>query len=156
MAETLRRVKDRFEQIRIVREDIAYVVAQRLLRKDDRQKALIREHLQRFTKLYGTLAERMDEFVALFPVHPAFLETFERVYVAEKREVLKTISAAMKKLLDKEVPEQEPGLIAYDSYWQNLKDNPSFRSDPDIREVMEKSQVLEYRVQQAFKGEYKP
>jgi len=35
VAETLRRVKDRFEQIRIVREDIAYVVAQRLLRKDD-------------------------------------------------------------------------------------------------------------------------
>jgi len=157
VAETLRRVKDRFEQIRIVREDIAYVVAQRLLRKDDRQKALIREHLQRFTKLYGTLAERMDEFVALFPVHPAYLETFERVYVAEKREVLKTISAAMKKLLDKEVPETDPGLIAYDSYWQNLKDNPSFRSDPDIREVIEKSQVLEYRVQQAFtRPQYKP
>ncbi|WP_338832719.1 hypothetical protein MHLNE_13780 [Moorella humiferrea] len=157
VAETLRRVKDRFEQIRIVREDIAYVVAQRLLRKDDRQKALIREHLQCFTKLYGTLAERMDEFVALFPVHPAYLETFERVYVAEKREVLKTISAAMKKLLDREVPETAPGLIAYDSYWQNLKDNPSFRSDPDIREVIEKSQVLESRVQQAFtRPQYKP
>lgn len=50
VAETLRRVKDRFEQIRIIREDIAYVVAKRLLHKDDRQKALIREHLQRFTK----------------------------------------------------------------------------------------------------------
>jgi hypothetical protein len=67
------------------------------------------------------MAERMDEFVALFPVHPAYLETFEQVYVAEKREVLKTISGAMKKLLDKEVPETAPSLIAYDSYWQNLK-----------------------------------
>lgn len=157
VAETLRRVKDRFEQIRIVREDIAYVVAERLLRKDDRQKALIREHLQRFTRLYGTMAERMDEFVALFPVHPAYLETFEQVYVAEKREVLKTISGAMKKLLDQEVPETAPGLIAYDSYWQNLKDNPSFRSVPEIREVIEKSQVLESRVQQAFtRPQYKP
>jgi hypothetical protein len=157
VAETLRRVKDRFEQVRIVREDIAYVVAERLLRKDAKQKALIREYLQRFTKLYGTMAEHMDEFVALFPVHPAYLEAFEQVYVAEKREVLKTISGAMKKLLDREVPEQEPGLIAYDSYWQNLRDNPSFRSIPEIREVIEKSQVLENRIQQAFtRPQYRP
>lgn len=157
VAGTLRRVKDRFEQIRIVREDIAYVVAQRLLRKDDRQKALAREHLQRFTKLYTNMAERMEEFVALFPVHPAYLETFERVYVAEKREVLKTISGTMKKLLDKEVPRTEPGLIAYDSYWERLKDNPSFRTDPDIRVVIDKSEVLENRVRQALpKKQYKP
>lgn len=133
VADTLRRVKDRFEQIRIVREDIAYVVAQRLLRKDERQKAIIKAHLQRFTKPYSNLTERMDEFVSLFPVHPAYLETFERIYVAEKREVLKSISAAMKKLLDKEVPDQEPGLIAYDSYWQNIKDESSFRTDPSSK-----------------------
>lgn len=157
VAETLRRVKDRFEQVRIVREDIAYVVAERLLRKDDRQKALIREHLQRFTRLYGTMAERLDEFVALFPVHPAYLEVFEQVYVAEKREVLKTISGEMKKLLDQEVPWDMPGLIAYDSYWQNLKDNPSFRSISEIRDVIQKSQVLESRIQQAFtRPQYKP
>ena len=33
VAETLRRVKDRFEQVRIAREDVAYVVSQRLLKK---------------------------------------------------------------------------------------------------------------------------
>lgn len=157
VAETLRRVKDRFEQVRIVREDVAYVVARRLLRKDDRQKGLIREHLQRFTNMYNTMTERIDEFVALFPVHPAYLEVFEQIYIAEKREVLKTISLAMKRLLDKEVTENEPGLIAYDSYWLTLKDNPSLRSDPNIRAVIDKSQVLESRVQQAFpKPQYKP
>ena len=35
VADQLRRVRDRFEQVRIAREDIAYVVAERLLRKDD-------------------------------------------------------------------------------------------------------------------------
>jgi len=94
--------------------------------------------------------ERMDEFVRLFPVHPAYLDTFERVYVAEKREVLKTLSAAMKKLVNTEVPKKEPGVIAYDSYWQNLRENPAFRSVPEIREVIDKSQVLEGRIEQAF------
>lgn len=156
-AESLRRVKDRFEQMRIAREDVAHVVAERLLKKDTKQQALVRDHLTKFAALYGTMNERMDEFVRLFPVHPAYLDTFERVYAAEKREVLKTLSAAIRHILADDVPADEPGLIAYDSYWQNLKDNPSFRSVPEIREVIEKSDVLESRIQQAFtRPQYRP
>lgn len=156
-ADSLRRVKDRFEQMRIAREDVAHVVAERLLKKDAKQQALVREHLTKFASLYGTMNERMDEFVRLFPVHPAYLDTFERVYVAEKREVLKTLSAAIRRMLTETVPADEPGLIAYDSYWQNLKDNPSFRSVPEIRDVMEKADVLEARIQQAFtRPQYRP
>ncbi len=149
VAETLRRVKDRFEQVRIAREDVAFVVSERLLRKTAEQRSRIREHLVQFAPLYGSMNERMDEFVRLFPVHPAYLDTFERVYVAEKREVLKTLSGAMRDLMDVDVPTAEPGLIAYDSYWQTLSENPSFRSVPEIREVIEKGDVLEARVEQA-------
>lgn len=156
-AESLRRVKDRFEQMRIAREDVAHVVAERLLKKDAKQQALVREHLTKFAPLYGSMNERMDEFVRLFPVHPAYLDTFERVYVAEKREVLKTLSGAIRRMLSESVPTDEPGLIAYDSYWQNLKDNPSFRSVPEIRDVIEKADVLEARIQQAFtRPPYRP
>jgi len=150
VAETLRRVKDRFEQVRIAREDVAYVVSRRLLKKTPEQEGRIREHLTQFAPLYGSMNERMDDFVRLFPVHPAYLDTFERVYVAEKREILKTLSAAIRQLIDQDVPANEPGLIAYDSYWQTLKDNPSFRSVPDIKEVIDKSGVLEDRIQQAY------
>ncbi len=149
-AESIRRVKDRFEQILIVREDIKYVVSERLLKKTGEQLVKIRDYLTKFAKFYDRMNERMDEFVRLFPVHPDYIDTFERVTVAEKREILKTLSLAMKKLLDKEVPEDYPGLIAYDSYWNNLKSNPSFRSDPDIKAVIDCSQVLESRIEQAF------
>src|SRR5690606_31425090 len=107
--------------------------------------------------LYGSMNERMDEFVRLFPVHPAYLDTFEQVYVAEKREVLKTLSRAMRELLDREVPEDQPGLIAYDAYWRNLTDNPSFRAVPEIKEVIDRSSVLEDRIKHAFtRPQYKP
>lgn len=43
VAETLRRVKDRFEQVRIAREDVVYVVSQRLLKKTPEQEGRIRE-----------------------------------------------------------------------------------------------------------------
>ena len=159
VADMLRRVKDRFEQLRIAREDVAFVVAERLLKKTPHQQALIRAHLERFAPLYGSMNERMAEFVRLYPVHPAYLDTFERVYVAEKREVLKTLSTAIRALLDQDVPTQDPGVIAYDSYWSILRGNPSFLADPDIKKVLEKSEVLEGRIQQAFptaRKAYKP
>ena len=150
VAETLRRVKDRFEQVRIAREDVAYVVSQRLLKKSPEQEGKIREHLTQFSPLYGAMNEQMDKFVELFPVHPAYLDTFEKVYVAEKREVLKTLTAAIREILDADVPADDPGLIAYDSYWKQLQGNPSFRSVPEIKEVVDKSKVLEDRIQQAY------
>jgi energy-coupling factor transporter ATP-binding protein EcfA2 len=150
VADSLRRVKARFEQLRIVREDVAYVVSERLLTKNDEQRAKIRDHLQKFTPLYAGMAERLEEFVRLFPVHPTYLEVFERVFVAEKREVLKTLSAEIKRCLSSEVPRDEPGLISYDTYWAFLQGDAVLRADPAIREVIDVSKVVENRIQQAF------
>ena len=150
VADSIRRVKDRFEQILIARKDVKFVVAERLLKKTGEQQAKIREYLTPFGKFYGHMNEGMDEFVRLFPVHPEYIDTFERVTAVEKREVLKTLSLAMKKMLDQDMPEDQPGLIAYDTYWTNLRENPSFRAVPDIKAVIDCSQVLESRIQQAF------
>ena len=150
VAESLRRVKDRFEQVRIARQDVAYVVSERLLTKTASQKARIREHLQRFTPLYSGMAERLEEFVRLFPVHPTYLEIFESISIAEKREVLKTLSAEIKRCLAADVPQDEPGLISYDSYWTFLQGNAALRSVPEIREVIDVSRVVENRIQQAY------
>src|SRR5437016_5600321 len=157
VAETIRRVKDRFEQVLIARNDVKFVVAERLLKKTVDQQTRIRAHLIPFARFYGNMNERMDEFVRLFPVHPDYIDTFERITVVEKREVLKTLSLAMKERLDKEVPQDEPGLIAFDSYWNNLKSNAAFRAIPEIRAVIDCSQVLESRVENAIsRKQYKP
>jgi len=157
VAEPLRRVRDRFEQVRIVRKDIAYVVSQRLLKKDDKQRALIREHLQKFTNLYDRLSEDLEQYVNLFPIHPSYLSTFEKVTVAEKREILKTISNEMRKVIDEDVPEIHPGLISFDSYWPYIENNPTLKSNPDIKEVMSKTTILQDKIENAFtKPVYKP
>ncbi|NQU65180.1 MAG: ATP-binding protein, partial [SAR324 cluster bacterium] len=150
VADSIRRVKDRFEQMLIARSDVKFVVSERLLKKTTEQQVKIREYLTPFAKYYGNMNERMDEFVRLFPVHPDYIDTFERVTIVEKREVLKTLSMEMKNVLDKEVPNGDPGLIAYDSYWKTLIQNASFRSIPEIRAVMDCSQVLESRIEQTF------
>ena len=156
-ADSLRRVQDRFAQIVIAKSDVKFVVAERLLRKTAEQQAKIRDYLTPFGKFYERLNEGMDEYVRVFPVHPQYIDTFERVAAAEKREALRTLSNAMKQMLDADVPGDHPGLIAYDSYWANLTGNPAFRAVPDIRAVIDCSETLEGRVQQAFtRPAYKP
>ena len=105
VAETVRRVKDRFEQVRIAQTDVKYVVAQRLLKKTAEQQVKIREHLTPFARFYGNLNERMEDYVNLYPIHPDYIDTFGRISFAEKREVLKSLSIAMKQRLDQDVPE---------------------------------------------------
>lgn len=157
VAESLNRVKDRFEQVRIARNDVKFVVAERLLKKNAEQQALIRDYLAPFAKFYGRMNERLEEFVRLFPVHPDYIETFERVTAVEKREILRTLSQAMKKLLEQALPTDRPGLITYDQYWERLRGNPAYRAIPEIREVVDCSQVLEGRIEQAFtRPHYRP
>ncbi|HOY64361.1 MAG TPA: DUF6079 family protein, partial [bacterium] len=92
VSDSIRRVKDRFEQVLIARKDVKFVVAERLLKKTGEQQVKIREYLTPFAKFYGNMNEKMDEFVRLFPVHPDYIDTFERVSAVEKREVLRTLS----------------------------------------------------------------
>ena len=55
------------------------------------------------------------------------------------------------------MPQDESGLIAFDSYWNTLKQNASFRAIPQIRAVIDCSQVLESRIENAFpRKQYKP
>ena len=143
VADSIRRVKDRFEQIHIARSDVKFVVAERLLKKTAEQQARIREYLIPFARFYGSMNERMDEFVRLFPVHPEYIDTFERITAVEKREALKTISSAMKDLLDQDVPQDQPGLLAFDSYWKVLSTNPAFKMIPEIKQVIDCSATLQ-------------
>jgi hypothetical protein len=157
VSDSIRRVKDRFEQLLIARNDVKFVVAERLLKKTGEQQAKIRDHLMPYARFYEGFNERMDEFVRLFPVHPDYVDTFERVTIVEKREVLRTLSVGMRGILQEDVPQNQPGLIAFDSYWNTLRQNASFRAIPEIRAVIECSQVLESRIETGMtRKPYKP
>ena len=145
-ADDIRRVKDRFEQVIIARNDIEFVVKERLLRKTVDQQQAIRNHLQKFSKFFGSMNEHMDDFVRLFPVHPDYIETFERIRFMEKRQVLKTLSLQIKALLQQDVPEDQPGIIAFDSYWKDICEDASFRGIPSVHQVIDVSERIEDRI----------
>lgn len=149
-ADAIRRVKDRFDQVRIAREDVAFVVRERLLPKSSSQKDRIREHLSAFTPLYDGMAERLEDFVDLYPIHPAYLATFEQLTLVEKREVLRTVESEIRHRAGSEVPADEPGIVSIDSYRARLVDDASARMVPEVQEVLDKSEVVRTKIETAL------
>jgi hypothetical protein len=157
VADAISRVKDRFQQVKIATTDVKFVVSHRLLHKTPAQLAAIRDYLTPFAKFYGNMTERMDDYASLFPIHPDYVETFERIPIVEKRGVLQIISFAIKELVGQTVPTDRPGVVAFDGYWKALKDNAAHRALPEVKAIIECSTTLEDKVQSAFpKKTYKP
>jgi hypothetical protein len=84
------------------------VVAERLLKKTADQQNKIRTYLTKFAKFYSSMNERMDEYVRLFPVHPEYIGTFERLVFTEKRGALVTLRDQIQAILNTDVPERSP------------------------------------------------
>lgn len=157
VSDTLMHVKDRITPIIITKEATSYVVSERILKKTPKQKALIRAHLEKFSSLYAGMSSRMDEFVDLFPIHPAYIDVFNKVYLIENRHILKNISLTIKHIFDTEVPEDAPGVISFDDYWPAIKSNDLLRSDVTVSLVLGASQQLEDIIHRSFqKVIYKP
>jgi len=150
-ADMLNKIEDRFADLIITKEDVSFVVKERLLRKDIHQKARIREHLLRFAHLFEGINTNLNEFIDLFPVHPNYISYFERIrHGKSQREILKVLSVKFQKLMDEEVPENRPGLITYDSYWPELAGNPAMLTIPDIRTVRDKTELILNRIDGHF------
>lgn len=147
---TLNRVKDRYEQVIIRKEDTAYVVSERILKKTPEQKAKIRAHLQKFCSLYTNMSEQLEAYVDLFPIHPAYIDVFNKIYIIENRHILKNISEIIRNILEDSVTEDAPGIISFDSYWTFIKENYGYRTDTNIKEVIEKSGQLEDILNRSF------
>jgi hypothetical protein len=157
VADSLRRVKDRFTQILLARQDVSFVVAERLLKKTADQQSKIRAYLTPFAKFYGSMNERIDEYVRLFPVHPDYIGTFERLVFTEKRGALVTLRDQIQAILTDDVPNDRPGLIGYDKFWETVTSNSVLRADPNIGPVLKVSEVLSERVRKAFtRPAYRP
>ena len=157
VSETLKKVGDRFTQIIITKEATAYVVSERILKKTPEQKAMIRSHLEKFTNLYAGMSSRLEEFVDLFPIHPSYIDVFNRIYLIENRHILKNISICIRKIFDTNVPEEAPGIVSFDDYWPAIKSNGLLKSDVTISRVVNASQQLEDIINRSFpKPAYKP
>lgn len=111
----------------------------------------------KFCNLYTGMSSKLDEFVDLYPIHPAYIDVFNKIYLIENRHILKNISLTIKDIFNTDVPSDAPGIISFDNYWTAIKSNGLLRSDVTISRVVNASQQLEDIINTSFpKPAYKP
>lgn len=151
-ASMLNKVNDRYEQIEITRQDVQFVVQQRLLHKTEEQKKIIRHHLEKFVSYFTDMHANFDKYVNLFPVHPSFFENFQQVRITNsKRQVMRDLSKKFKDIMDDDVRNDDPGLICYDNYWDFLNTS-SMQTYPEIRTVSGIMNIIHQKIDDNFTG----
>jgi hypothetical protein len=152
-AEMLQKVNDRYKDIMITKEDVAFIVKNRLLSKNEHQKQKIKDHLDPFLKFFTDMHARTQDYVELFPVHPTYFENFEKIRIGKsQREILKTLSNQFDEILDKEVPKENPGLLTYDKYWEDIQKSQDLMAIPDVRRVKEITETINDKIESYFIG----
>ncbi|MDA3906928.1 MAG: DUF6079 family protein, partial [Bacteroidales bacterium] len=152
-AEMLQKVNDRYKDIMITKEDVAFLVKNRILKKDEHQKQKIREHLDPFLSLFTDMHGRTQEYIDLFPVHPTYFENFEKIRIGKsQREILKTLSNQFSEILDHEIPKDNPGLLTYDRYWEDIHKSLDLMAIPDVRKVNEIVETINDKIETYFTG----
>lgn len=150
-ADMLQKVNDRYKDIMITKEDVAYIVKNRLLSKNEHQKQKIKDHLDSFLKLFTDMHGRTQDYVELFPVHPTYFENFERIRIGKsQREILKTLSNQFRELLDLDIPKDNPGLLTYDRYWEDIQKSQDLMAIPDVRKVKEITETINDKIESYF------
>jgi hypothetical protein len=152
-ADMLSRISERYSDLIITREDVSFVVKERLLKKDLHQKSIIREHLLKFSHLFEGINGNPNEYIDLYPVHPGYITNFEQIrHGKNQREILKVLSKKFESLNETDIPDNNPGLITYDTYWNDLAGNSDMLSKPDIGKVKDNMDIIVDRIQNHFTG----
>jgi hypothetical protein len=150
-ADMLSKVKDRYKDITITKDDVSFVVKNRLLQKTEHQKQQIKDHLDPFLKFFSDMHGRTQDYIELFPVHPTYFENFEKIRIGKsQREILKTLSNQFSELLDQDVPKDNPGLLTYERYWKDINSSQDLLANPDVRKVKEVTDTVHDKINTYF------
>lgn len=152
-SEMLSHVADRYTDLKIEKADVQFIVQERLLHKDIHQQQTIKTHLQKFVRMFPDINNNLETYVNLFPVHPSYFDNFQQIRVGKnQREVLKVLSRRFQTMLDLDVPDNEPGLICYDSYWEDMQRSQDLMAIPDVRKVAEITALVNQKIDDFFTG----
>lgn len=151
MASSINRIRQRYHDFVIDSKGVAQLIEQYLFHKTDAQKQQIRQLLQPLFDLYEVLPQKVEQFVALFPAHPDFIDEFQRVFVVERREILTVLTKQARKWLEMDATSDTLDLITADDYWPYIEEDQGLRANSDIVRITQNVFTIRARIQSDFK-----
>ena len=149
-AQQLSRIRARYYDFNITKEGVSQLIEQHLFKKTESQKDQIRKMISSRSKFYEVIGTDLERFVSLFPAHPRFIDEFQRVMVAERREILSTLSKEAKRLQDQTINTDAPDLITSEKYWKYIEADQVLRSNPSVARVVDNVTTIKSKIQAHF------
>jgi hypothetical protein len=147
----LSQVSDRYKVVEILKEDVAFIVKSRLLNKTEHQKQIIKEHLEPYLKYFTDMHGRMQEYIDLFPVHPTYFENYEKIKIGKsQRQILKTISGQFAAILENDIPSDNPGLLTFDMYWEDIQKSQDLLSIANVKTIRGVIDIIYDKIESHF------
>lgn len=141
-AESIARISKRFVTVTITKEDVAQVLTERVVRKDDDQRLQLQTLLADHRQYFPNLAQQFDRYVDLFPVHPYVIDVFERLPYFENRGIIGFAVDNIKPILD----QPAPIFITYDRVFDLIDATHEIRNQPSVAEVVHVVHTLQTKV----------
>ena len=141
-AESIARINQRFVTVTITKEDVAQVLAERVLRKDADQRLQLQTVLDDHRKYFANLAQQFDRYVDLFPIHPYVIDVFEQLPYFENRGIIGFAVGNVKPILDGPAPV----FITYDRVFDLIDATHEIRNQPDVAQVVNVVHRLQTKV----------
>jgi hypothetical protein len=150
IAADVNRVRQRFNDFVIDNRGIKQLIEQHLFQKNESQRQTIRELLLKQAKLFEVIGPEIEQFVALFPAHPRFIDEFQRVLVVERREILTVLSKEGRVFAERQIDVGRLDLITSDEYWKHIERDAGLNANGSIRKIKENVAVLKGKIQYGF------
>jgi hypothetical protein len=138
-AESIARVNQRFVTITITKDDVAQVLTNRVVRKDDDQRLQLQGLLEDHRKFFPNLANQTDRYIDLFPVHPYVIDVFERLPYFENRGIIGFTVQNVKPLLE----QPAPVFITFDRIFDLINATHEIRNQPAVSKVIDVVSTLQ-------------
>lgn len=141
-AESISHFNQRFVTITITKDDVSQVLTQRVVNKNTNQRKELQILLEDYRKYFPNLANQLDRYINLFPIHPYVIDVFEQLPYFENRGIIGFAVQNVQPILD----QPAPMFITYDRVFDRINATHEIRNLPSVAQVVNVVQTLEAKV----------
>ena len=149
-ANEISRVRERFQNIIIVKEDIEKVISERIVSKTSEQKHQLEEKFKPFLSKIDDVSNNLDRYIDLFPLTPTLIEMFNSLPFFEKRGVTQFAISEIKKILDKPFP----FLLTFEKIYDIIAIDPNKKNLQEVSDYIRVSSMLFDKIKSTVDKKY--
>ncbi|MDM8523979.1 DUF6079 family protein [Desulfococcaceae bacterium HSG8] len=144
------RVSERFQNIIIHKEAVKKVIAERIVPKSANQKTEIENRLRPFSEKIEDVANRMEDYVNLFPFTPFLLNLFHELPYFEKRGVIQFAQNELKYALD----EPFPFFLTFNKIFELLESYPNLRNMEEVYDLARVVSLIRQKINVSVESKF--